>query len=83
LWYLFPLSAYPKGKLFENPNTGIPKGVPFGGILRAEPLETVHELRLRQFSGLFWPLFDPFCGGNIDKSILPPQNGFENRLKRT
>ena len=42
----------------------------------------------RRFSGLFWPIFDPILGGNIDKSILPPKNGSkigskepENRLK--
>ena len=32
---------------------------------RAVPLETVSELRLRRFSGLFWPIFDPNLGGNI------------------
>ena len=26
------------------------------------------------FSGLFWPIFDSFSGGNIRGLILPPEN---------
>jgi hypothetical protein len=30
---------------------------------------------VRRFSGLFWPLFDSNCRGNIRKLILPLQFG--------
>src|SRR5690606_40983339 len=36
-------------------------------------LEPIPVMRLRRFSGLFGPIFDPFCGGCILLSILPPQ----------
>ncbi len=36
-------------------------------------LEAAHKPRLRRFLGLFWPLFDSFCGGSIRKWIQPPQ----------
>jgi hypothetical protein len=29
------------------------------------PTEVVAKLRVRRFSGLFWPLFDSNCGGHI------------------
>jgi hypothetical protein len=31
------------------------------------------QLRVRRFLGLFWPIFDSACGGNILLLILPPQ----------
>jgi hypothetical protein len=34
-------------------------------------LEPVLILRLRRFSGLFWPIFDFFEGGHIRMLILP------------
>ena len=51
-----------------------------GGI---SSLETVHKLRLRRFSRLFWPLFDSNCRGHIRELIWPLQFELENRLKRT
>ena len=39
----------------------------------APSLETVVELRLRRFWGLFWPILHSFLGGNIRKLILPPK----------
>ena len=45
--------------------------------------ESAVELRLRRFSGLFWPLFDSNCRGHIRKLILPLQFEVEKRLKRT
>src|SRR5579862_297049 len=41
------------------------------------------QLRLRRFFGLFWPIFDSFCGGSIRSLIQPPQNESKTRLKRT
>ena len=46
-------------------------------------LETVNGFGFRRVFGLFWPLFDSFCGGSIRKLIQPPQKEVENRLKRT
>ncbi len=46
-------------------------------------LEYVYKVRVRPAFGLFYPLFDSFCGGSIRKLIQPPQKEFENQLKRT
>src|SRR5271166_3174895 len=35
--------------------------------------EVVAKLRFCRFLGLFEPMFDSFCGGNIRELILPPQ----------
>src|SRR5579864_6308404 len=43
----------------------------------------IAQLRLRRFFGLFWPIFDSFCGGSIRSLIQPPQNESKTRLKRT
>src|SRR5580700_4340939 len=45
--------------------------------------ETVNGFGFRRVFGLFWPLFDSFCGDSIRKLIQPPQKEVENRLKRT
>ena len=41
-------------------------------------LEAVCELRLRRFSGLFWPLFDSNLGVIYEMLILPPK--FESKI---
>ncbi len=46
-------------------------------------LETDHKSRLRHFWGLFWPIFNFFGGGHIQKLILPPPKKSKSRLKRT
>jgi hypothetical protein len=38
-------------------------------------IRPLSKLMVRRFSGLFWPLFDPNCRGNIRKLILPLQFG--------
>ena len=53
-------------------------------LLSIDLMETKHfsrplsKLRFCRFSGSFEPLFDLNCGGNIDKSILPPQFKLKN-----
>src|SRR5579862_4284891 len=49
----------------------------------SRPNRPLAQLRLRRFSGLFWPSFDSFCGGSIRSLIQPPQNESKTRLKRT
>jgi hypothetical protein len=44
---------------------------------------SLSKLRVRRFSGLFWPIFDSFCGGSIRSLIQPPQNESKTWLKRT
>jgi hypothetical protein len=46
-------------------------------------LETDYKPRLRQFLGLFWPIFDSNDGVNIRKLILTPSFESKSRLKRT
>ncbi len=41
------------------------------------------KLRVRRFSGLFWPIFDFFCGDSIRNKIQSPQKESKTRLKRT
>ncbi len=36
-------------------------------------LRPLSKLRIRRFSGLFWPIFDSFCGGSIRNLIQSPQ----------
>jgi Co/Zn/Cd efflux system component len=40
-------------------------------------IRPLSKLMVRRFSGLFWPLFDSNCRGNIRKLILPLQ--FESK----
>jgi hypothetical protein len=41
------------------------------------------KLRVRRFSGLFWPILDFFSGGNINIAYITPRKKIENWLKRT
>jgi hypothetical protein len=36
------------------------------------------QLRFYRFSGLFWPIFDSACGGNILFVDIAPTSGIEN-----
>ncbi len=46
-------------------------------------LRPFSKLRVRRFSGLFWPIFDFFCGDSIRNKIQSPQKKSKTRLKRT
>ena len=43
----------------------------------------VFKFRVRQFSGLFWPISGFFCGVHIRELIWTPQKESKSRLKRT
>ncbi len=49
----------------------------------SEGLEPTPVIRVRRFSGFFWPIFDSFCGGNILLVDMTPAKRIEKRLKRT
>ncbi len=45
-------------------------------------LGPLSKLRLRRFLGLFWPLFDSFCGDSIRSLIQSPQKEVENKFRK-
>jgi len=46
-------------------------------------LETISELRLRRFLGLFWPLFDSIFWGQYTDGWYGPQKLNRKSAKRT
>jgi hypothetical protein len=52
-----------------------------GAATSTQATRPLSKLMVHRFSGLFWPLFDPNCRGNIRKLILPLQFGSKSGSK--
>ena len=50
-------------------------------LTREDIIRPLSKFRVRRFSGLFWPLFDFFCGDHIERDMIPAKKSRKSAQK--